>query len=234
MSLAGELKDISSKPNESKYALYESVATRVVTAQDSPAIVQIVKHCQSTTQPSPRRDATSRSCRHARDARHAEGAEESELEHAHVQKRRPATQHRFPLLFSLSGWLVAWIVHLSLQWCRWKEPSSTGAPTSFPICSHTSCTCWQIRRERMRCVESRTMQSETRRSVAIGRSWLASGAQHVTRLDRCSSLTLCDLRGVGFLFLVARITLPACRLPPLRSPGSHGRGRPDAAHEAAG
>lgn len=47
MSLAGELKDTSSKPNESKYGLYESVANRVVAAQDSTAIVQIVKHRQS-------------------------------------------------------------------------------------------------------------------------------------------------------------------------------------------
>ena len=47
MSLASELKDISGKPNEAKFALYEAVATRVVNKQSSPDITLLAKHRQT-------------------------------------------------------------------------------------------------------------------------------------------------------------------------------------------
>jgi len=42
---AAELRDICSKPSEARFALYEALATRIVSANQSQQIVQLVKHC---------------------------------------------------------------------------------------------------------------------------------------------------------------------------------------------
>jgi hypothetical protein len=46
MSLAGSLKEIASKPNESKYALYEQLASKLVAKNEGKEILELAKHCQ--------------------------------------------------------------------------------------------------------------------------------------------------------------------------------------------
>ena len=46
MSLSAQLREVQSKPNDSKFAQYEAIANRVVATNDSAQVLELVKHCQ--------------------------------------------------------------------------------------------------------------------------------------------------------------------------------------------
>jgi hypothetical protein len=47
MSLSSQLKDIACKPNDTKFALYESLASKVVASNKGPEVLELAKHCQT-------------------------------------------------------------------------------------------------------------------------------------------------------------------------------------------
>ena len=46
MSLAASLKEIASKPNDSKFALYEALASKLVAKNDPKEVLELAKHCE--------------------------------------------------------------------------------------------------------------------------------------------------------------------------------------------
>jgi hypothetical protein len=50
MSLAPQLRDVGSKPNDAKYALYEAIADKAVASKKVPQILEVAKHRQKQRQ----------------------------------------------------------------------------------------------------------------------------------------------------------------------------------------
>lgn len=49
MSLASQLKEIGSKPNDAKFALYEALASQVVASNNASDVLTVCQHRQKKT-----------------------------------------------------------------------------------------------------------------------------------------------------------------------------------------